>query len=65
VIELLLPELRSRGEFWDDYVVPGGTYRENIYKLEGQKGPLPEHVGSTYRWKAGVEAKDHKIPENY
>ncbi|KAF2703623.1 Nitrilotriacetate monooxygenase component A/pristinamycin IIA synthase subunit A [Pleomassaria siparia CBS 279.74] len=63
IIELLLPELRSRGLFWDDYAVPGGTYRENFYEKEGQKGPLSEHVASTYRWKAGIDAKDHVIPE--
>lgn len=62
VIELLLPELRARGLFWDDYAVPGGTYRENFYEKKGQSGPLDEHVASTYRWKAGVDAKDHKIP---
>lgn len=63
VIDLLLPELKSRGLFWDDYAVPGGTYRENFYGKPGQSGPLDEHVASTYRWKAGVDAKDHKIPE--
>jgi Luciferase-like monooxygenase len=63
IIELLLPELRARGLFWDDYAVPGGTYRENFYGKPGQKGPLDEHVASTYRWKAGVDAKDHVIPE--
>jgi hypothetical protein len=63
VIELLIPELRSRDMFWDDYAVPGGTYRENFYATEGQKGPLDEHVASTYRWKAGVDAEDHVIPE--
>jgi hypothetical protein len=60
---LLIPELRKRGLFWDDYAVQGGTYRENFYRREGQKGPLPEHVGSKYRWKAGVEKGDHLIPE--
>jgi len=30
VIELLLPELKRRGLFWDDYVVDRGTYRENL-----------------------------------
>jgi hypothetical protein len=59
----LLPELRARGMFWDDYAVPKGTYRENFYAKKEQKGPLDEHVASTYRWKAGVDAKDHKIPE--
>jgi len=63
MIELLLPELKKRGLFWDDYAVPGGTYRENFYAKGGQKGPLEEHVASTYRWKAGVDAKDHVIPE--
>ena len=59
---MLIPELRKRGLFHDDYAVQGGTYRENLYKAPGQKGPLPEHVGFKYRWKAGVEAKDHNIP---
>ncbi|KAF2787318.1 dibenzothiophene desulfurization enzyme A [Melanomma pulvis-pyrius CBS 109.77] len=63
IIELLLPELRARGLFWDDYAVPGGTYRENFYGKEGQKGPLDEHVAAAYRWKAGVDAADHVIPE--
>ncbi|KAF2018292.1 putative xenobiotic compound monooxygenase, DszA family [Aaosphaeria arxii CBS 175.79] len=63
VIELLIPELRKRGLFWDDYAVPGGTYRENFYKTKGQSATLPNHVGSSYRWKAGVEAKDHVIPK--
>lgn len=34
VIELLLPWLRARGLFWDDYAVPGGTYRENLQKAK-------------------------------
>ncbi|EAT81501.2 hypothetical protein SNOG_11002 [Parastagonospora nodorum SN15] len=63
VIELLLPELRARGMFWDDYAVPNGTYRENFYAKKGQTGPLDEHVASKYRWKAGVAAEDHLIPE--
>jgi hypothetical protein len=49
--------------FWDDYAVPSGTYRENFYATKGQKGPLDEHVASTYRWKAGVDAENHVIPE--
>ena len=52
VIEYLIPELRSRGLFWDDYAVPGGTYRENLYNREGQSGLLPDHPASEYRWKA-------------
>ncbi|KAH7244124.1 luciferase-like domain-containing protein [Fusarium redolens] len=63
IIELLLPELRSRGLFWDDYAVPGGSYRENFYGLPGQKYPLEEHTASKYRWAAGVPASEHKIPQ--
>lgn len=64
VIDLLLPELRRRGLFWDDYAVPGGTYRENIYRTPGQTGPRQDHPASRYRWNAGVEKEDHKIPDN-
>ena len=63
IIDLLLPELRKRGLFWDDYSVPGGTYRENFYGKAGQRYPLDEHVADSYRWKAGVPASDHIIPE--
>ncbi|KAK5657518.1 hypothetical protein OQA88_3090 [Cercophora sp. LCS_1] len=63
IAELLLPELRKRGLFWDDYAVPEGTYRENFYGVEGQKHPLEEHVASKYQWKAGVPPTEHQIPE--
>ncbi|PGH16152.1 hypothetical protein AJ79_01919 [Helicocarpus griseus UAMH5409] len=64
IIDLLLPELRKRDLFWDDYAVQKGTYRENLSGHKGQTGPLPEHAAAKYRWKAGVDAADHKIPEN-
>lgn len=63
IIDLLLPELRARGLFWSEYAAPGGTYRENLYVRKGQHGPLPEHVASSYRWKAGVPQSDHIIPD--
>ena len=62
IIEMLVPELRQRGLFWEDYEVPGGTYRENFYGRKGQTGPLDEHVASTYRWRAGVGREEHIIP---
>ncbi|RAO68085.1 uncharacterized protein BHQ10_004097 [Talaromyces amestolkiae] len=62
IIELLLPELRQRGLFWNDYAVVRGTYRENFYGKKGQSGPLEGHPAAKYRWKAGVDAADHKIP---
>lgn len=52
MIELLLPELKKRGLFWDDYEVPGGTYRENLYAIEGQSGLPADHPAHGYRWKA-------------
>ncbi|KAH8703157.1 putative xenobiotic compound monooxygenase, DszA family [Talaromyces proteolyticus] len=64
IIELLLPELRKRGLFWNDYAVQGGTYRENFFGKQGQSGPRDDHPAAKYRWKAGVDAADHKIPES-
>lgn len=61
--ELLLPELRKRGLFWDDYAVPGGTYRENFYGQAGQKHPPEWHVASKYHWRAGVPAGEAPVPE--
>lgn len=63
IVELLLPELRRRGLFWDDYAVPGGTYRENFYETKGQAHPLKEHVAASFQWRAGVPASEHQIPE--
>lgn len=63
VAKLLVPELQRRGMFWDEYTVPGGTYRENFYGMPGQKQPLDEHVASKYKWKAGIPKEDHRIPE--
>ncbi|KAK8147713.1 hypothetical protein G3M48_001183 [Beauveria asiatica] len=63
IIDLLVPELRKRGLFWDDYAFPGGTYRENFYHEAGQKHPKPEHVASKYHWKAGQTAAESTFPE--
>lgn len=55
IIKYLLPELRKRGLFHDDYEVPGGTMRENYYGVEGANR-LPEtHAGARFVWKAGEE----------
>lgn len=52
VSEKLLPVLRERGLFWDDYAVDGGTYRENIYAKEGVKFPPADHPAAAFHWKA-------------
>jgi hypothetical protein len=62
VIELLLPELRKRGLFWDDYAVKGGTYRENLYGKAGISAPPEDHPAARYQWRAGVAKEDHVIP---
>lgn len=62
VIELLIPELRSRGLFWDDYAVPGGTYRENMRVEEGVAHPSADHPAARYQWRANVAKEDAIIP---
>ncbi|CAI7678558.1 unnamed protein product [Penicillium pancosmium] len=64
IIDLLIPELRKRGLFWDEYAVQKGTYRENLYSRPGQSGPPADHPAARYRWQAGVDAADHPVPEN-
>lgn len=66
VIDLLIPELRRRGIFWDDYTVPGGTYRENLYEKKGQAEPPDTHPASAYAWNppeqpAGVSGVDGHV----
>ena len=58
-----MPELRKRGLFWEDYAVPGGTYRENFYEEPGQRYPPATHTAASYLWSAGTKAEDHAIPE--
>ncbi len=55
VIELLLPELKRRGMFWDGYAVPGGTYRENLNEARGQKQPRADHPAAGYTWRGDEE----------
>jgi hypothetical protein len=52
VIDLLLPELRRRGVFWNDYSVPGGTYRENLQETPGEPHPPRDHPAAKLQWRA-------------
>ena len=62
VVELLIPELQRRGIFWNDYAVPGGTYRENLTKTKGQNEPRPDHPAAAMIWRAPeVEAESSKV----
>ncbi|KAF2494123.1 HK97 family phage prohead protease [Lophium mytilinum] len=59
-IDLLIPELQKRGMYWDDYEVPGGAFRENLYGA-GQKGLRDDHYGSAFRW--GMEIPEPEVVE--
>ncbi len=62
VIELLIPELRKRGSFWDDYCVPQGSYRENLFETPGQHEPFPDHPAAQMIWRpSSAAAKDTKV----
>ena len=50
VVELLVPELQKRGIYWNDYAVPGGTFRENMQGKPGQCLLPDDHPGAKFRW---------------
>ncbi len=50
VVELLVPELQKRGIYWDNYPVPGGTLRENLYNVPGQSKLPDNHPSAQFRW---------------
>jgi hypothetical protein len=52
VIDLLLPELRRRGIFWNDYSAPNGTYRENLQETPGEPHPPKDHPAAKLQWRA-------------
>ena len=52
VVDLLVPVLQARGLYWQDYDVPGGTFRENLI---GQKELREDHYGSTFKVKPDIE----------
>lgn len=58
VVELLIPELQRRGVYWEDYDVPGGTFRENINGKVGQRLLPNDHPGAKLRWNAGGVGQD-------
>ena len=62
VVDLLIPELQRRGIFWNDYCVPGGTYRENILEKPGQREPLPSHPAAKLIWRPPPKSQSVKAP---
>jgi hypothetical protein len=63
LVELLIPELQKRGRMWTDYAVPGGTFRENLYGLEGQPYLPEHHPGHQFKWHV-KKAKDAEAAES-
>jgi hypothetical protein len=55
IVELLVPELQKRGLMWQDYHVPGGTFRENLHNILGEPGLSPRHPGSKFKWNSQTE----------
>jgi hypothetical protein len=47
---MLVPVLQKRGLMWDDYTVPGGTYRENLHNTPGNSYLSSRHPGSKFKW---------------
>lgn len=56
VVHLLRPELVRRGLMWEDYEVPGGTFRENLYG-PGQATLRDDHYGSSFKSYSKKETK--------
>jgi hypothetical protein len=50
IVQLLIPELRKRGLVFEDYAVPGGTFRENLLRQPGQKTLREDHYGSQFKF---------------
>lgn len=49
-VEYVVPELQSRGRFWKDYNVPGGSFRENLYNSPGNSKLRIDHPARKYQW---------------
>lgn len=50
LVELLVPVLQERGLMWDDYTVPGGTYRENLLGTPGKSGVPDGHPAANFKY---------------
>jgi len=63
VVYLLRPELVKRGLMWEDYDFPGGTLRENLSGVEGQKYLPNDHYGHKFRYGSEFEG-DSIVKQN-
>jgi hypothetical protein len=51
---LLRPVLLERGLIFEDYAVPGGTFRENLLRQPGQHTLRSDHYGSQFKFEDDV-----------
>jgi hypothetical protein len=51
-VEFVVPELQRRGLMWQDYAVPGGTFRENLRREPGTKHAPSSHPSAAFRYDA-------------
>jgi hypothetical protein len=47
-----VPVLQERGLMWNDYLVPGGTYRENLLDTPGHPGVPDGHPACKFKYDA-------------
>ena len=52
IVDLLVPELQKRGLYWNDYPVPGGTFRENMQIVPGKSYLPMDHPSARFKWNA-------------
>lgn len=51
-----------RGLIFDDYAVPGGTFRENLLRQPGQHVLRSDHYGSKFKFEDDIVlAKDSDV----
>jgi hypothetical protein len=55
MVNLLVPEFQGRGIYWDDYVIPGGTLRENMHSGPSERLLPAVHPAGKVRWDAVKE----------
>jgi FMN-dependent oxidoreductase (nitrilotriacetate monooxygenase family) len=55
IVNLLIPELQKRGLAQKEYAVEGGSYREQVYRIKGQKFVPEDHYAYGLRWNKGEQ----------
>lgn len=58
LIDLVIPKLKAKGLFWDDYPVPGGTLRENLTGVKGASHLGKHHPAYGYRWTSDLSREE-------